>query len=384
MKENESLPTKVLNMYSDPEKGLTSVQTLQKRLQSDGIYVSQTDIKNILKNSEAYSLQRPQQKNFERRRVFVSKKDDQWAADLADMSNIAKYNDDVKFLLIVIDIFTKFAWVRTLKNKEPATVKKAFLEIMESSGRKPKKFWADDGSEFKGSFANLLKDYNIERIIARGQHKASVAERFNRTLKEKMYKYFNANRTWRYVDVLQSLLNNYNNTIHSSIKMTPTEASQTKAEIVYKNLYENIPTGKKPKFQVGDFVRIPIKRKTFQKGYEGLWSVQVYLIKSIESIDPPSYKIETISGHVEPRIYYEPELLPAQEPNNRRVEKILQTRGNDADKEYLVKWVGYSDKDASWIKASDLNSLTDKRFTEKKDKLVQQNIESLFKKNTTK
>ena len=182
------------------------------------------------------------------------------------MQDFASDNDNYKYLLSVIDIVSKYAWVRPLHNKSGIETTNAFKNILEVSGRKPNNVWADDGKEFWNKhFKSVVSLYSTQN-----EEKSCVVERFNRTLKGVMWKYFTANNTRRYIDVLGELVDHYNNTKHTSIRMTPAEAVE-KPHIAYLNLYDDVihdtsarPT---PKFKIGDRVRISKKKHTFEKGF---------------------------------------------------------------------------------------------------------------------
>ena len=208
----------------------------------------------------AEELHKPVKRKFKRRKVLVNGIDKIWAADLADMSAFSKFNQGFKFLLLVIDIFSKYGWIIPLKNKEGKTVASALKTIFEKG--KPEKMWVDKGKEFYNKDVKGL----IELYSTENEEKSSVVERWIRTMKEKMWKYFTDNNTYVYIDILPGLVKDYNNTKHSSIKMTPVEESEKKNEFtVWKNLYPNRLDilNINPKFSVGDKVRISKKKKDF-------------------------------------------------------------------------------------------------------------------------
>ena len=148
------------------------------------------------------------------------------------MKAFSGFNQGFKFLLLVIDIFSKYGWIVALKNKEGKTIATALKTIFKE--RKPEKMWVDKGKEF---YNKDVKDL-IELYSTENEEKSSVVERWIRTMKEKMWKYFTDNNTNTYIDILQDLVKDYNNTRHSSIKMTPVEASKKENELtVWRNLY---------------------------------------------------------------------------------------------------------------------------------------------------
>jgi len=165
------------------------------------------------------------------------------------MQPFAKYNDGIKYLLTVIDVFSKFGWIVPLKDKSGKSTADGFSKIFSSSERKPGKVWVDKGKEFYNKDVKKL----VELYSTENEEKSCVVERFNRKMKEKIFKYFSVNSTRRYIDVLDALTNQYNNTVHSLIRMTPMEASVKKNKAaVWRNLYPDISITEDnvPKFSV--------------------------------------------------------------------------------------------------------------------------------------
>ena len=178
---------------------------------------------------------------------------------------------------MVIDVFSKYGWIVPLKNGE--TVTEAFKTIFKE-GRKPEYLWADKGSEFYHKHVkDLLNKQKITLYSTENEEKSSVVKRWNRTIKTKKWKQFSVQGSTQYLDILPKILEKFNNTKHSSIKMTPAEASKKKNEVVaYFNLYGDIP-----KFKVGNKVRISkYKRKTFDKGYTPNWTEEVFTVDKIQ------------------------------------------------------------------------------------------------------
>ena len=297
----------------------------------------------------AEELHKPIKRKFNKRRVLVSGIDKIWAADLADMTALNKDNEGVNFLLLIIDIFSKYGWIVPLKNKKGETVANALKTIFKE--RKPEKLWTDKGREFYNKdVKNLIELYSTEN-----EEKSSIVERWIRTIKEKMWKYFTDNNTYNYMDVLPELVEDYNNTVHSSTKLTPIDASKKKNELtVWRNLYPdrfkiNELT---PKFSVGDEVRITKKKKVFEKGYTTRWTEEIFTIKEIQNTNPITYKLEDLQGEEIKGTFYEPELQKTEQ-QIYRIEKIIKKEKNKS----LVKWKGYSDKFNSWVDNKDLIDL---------------------------
>ena len=265
------------------------------------------------------------------------------------MTALSKDNEGVNFLLLVIDIFSKYGWIVPLKNKKGETVANALKTIFKE--RKPEKLWTDKGREF---YNKDVKDL-VELYSTENEEKSSIVERWIRTMKEKMWKYFTDNNTYNYMNVLPDLVKDYNNMVHSSTKLTPIDASKKKNKLtVWRNLYPDRYkiNNLTPKFSVGDEVRITKKKKVFEKGYTTRWTEEIFTIKEIRNTNPITYKLEDLQGEEVKGTFYEPELQKTEQ-QIYRIEKIIKKKKNKS----LVKWKGYSDKFNSWVDNKDLIDL---------------------------
>ena len=217
--------------------------------------------------------------------------------NLADMQSLSQYDKGIKYLLCAIDIFSKYAWVAPLKDKKGVSIVNAFQKII-SKGRKLNKIWVDQGSKFyNSSFKDFLKINNIEMYSTYNEGKSVVAERFIRTLKSKIFKHMTAISMNVYFDVLDDIVNKYNNTVHRTIK--------TKLIDVTSNSYAeyNEDFNKKdPKLKVGNHVRISKYKKFFAKGYTSNWSEEVFVVGKIKNTVPWTYVISDLNGEKITRI----------------------------------------------------------------------------------
>jgi len=185
------------------------------------------NVKRFLSSQEAYTLHKPLRWKFVRRKTYSKGINDLYQADLVDLTNISRYNDKHRFLLTVIDVFSKRAWAIPVLNKSAQRVTEAFEKVL-STGGNCRMLQTDRGSEFLNStFQQMLKINNIHFYTSNSDTKASICERFNRTLKTKLFKYFSYKKTWRYIDILPDILESYNNTYHRSIRMTPNEVNES-------------------------------------------------------------------------------------------------------------------------------------------------------------
>ena len=266
------------------------------------------------------------------------------------MQAFTKFNRGVKYLLAVIDVFSKYVWLIPLKDKTGKSVASALKTIFKE--RKPGKMWVEKGKEF---YNKDVKDF-IELYSTENEEKASVVERWIRTMKEKMWKYFSANSTNVYIDVLPDLVKEYNNTRHFSNKMMPVKVSKKENELrVWKNLYpEHLEIHDiKPKFSVGDKVRISKKKKTFEKGYTTRWTEETFTIIEVKRTSPVTYKIADLYGEEIKGTFYEPELQKTSK-ELFRIEKVIK-RGK---KKSLVKWKDYSNDFNSWVDNKDIVNIS--------------------------
>ena len=266
------------------------------------------------------------------------------------MQAFSKFNHGIKYLLAVIDVFSKYGWLVPLKDKTGKSVESALKTI--SKERQPEKMWVDKGKEFYNeNVKSLVKLYSTEN-----EEKSSVVERWIRTMKERMWKYFTDNNTNHYVDVLLDLVKGYNNTKHFSIKMAPVEASKKKNELtVWRTLYPDHLEIRdiNPEFSVGDKVRISKKKKTFEKGYTTRWTEEIFTIVEVKRTSPVTYRIADLNGEKIKGSFYEPELQKTSQ-QLFRIEKVIKRE----KKKSLVKWKGYSIDFNSWVDNKDIVNLS--------------------------
>jgi hypothetical protein len=275
--------------------------------------------------------------------------DDQWQADLCDMTLKAKYNDGYTFLLTCIDCFSKYAWAVPIKNKSGDELVRALMQIF-SGNRIPKRLQTDKGTEFVNrKVQNLLRQRDVDFFTTQSEKKASIVERFNRTLKGRMFKFFTAKNTYRYVDVLQSFIDGYNNTVHRSIKMKPVSVRERHQVAIRQRLYGKRTVRKKYKYMIGDLVRITKSRLTFSRGYLPNWSEEIFVIHDRKSTVQPQYTLHDFEGERIEGAFYEKELQLVREPDKYRVEKVLRVKKVKGKRLHLIKWKGWSNKFNSWI-----------------------------------
>ena len=208
------------------------------------------------------------------------------------MQLLSKFNKGIRFLLCVIDIFSKYAWVIPLKDKKDISIVNAFQIILKESNRKLNKIWVDKGSElYNISFKKWLKDNDIEIYSTNNEGKSVIAERFIRTLKNKIYKYMTSISKNVFIDKLDDIVRKYNNTYHTSIRMKTVDAKDN----TYTDFKKEV-NDKDLKFKVGDHVRISKYKNIFAKGYMPNWSEEIFIIKKIKNTVALTYVLNDLNG----------------------------------------------------------------------------------------
>lgn len=296
-------------------------------------------------------LHKPARKTFTRRRTIIKGFDDLWQADLAEVTNYAKENNGYKYILVVIDCFSKFVWCRPIKNKSANDVEKAMDYILKISKRIPKNLQTDQGTEFYNTqFQSLMKKYYINHYSTFSVKKAAIVERVIRTLKEKLYRLFSLNGNYKWLSILEDVTDKYNNTKHSSINMRPKDVSKNNELEILQKSFNHIKIALKPKFQVGDFVRISKSKHVFAKGYTPNWTTELFKIKKIKITNPTTYLLEDYHGRPISGGFYEKELQKTLQSDIYLVEKIIRKKGQ----KLFVKWLGFDNTHNSWINKNDI------------------------------
>ena len=274
-------------------------------------------VKDWLRYQEAYTLHKTRRgvKKFARRPTIVGGIDDQWQADLIDLPQLKKANDGYRYMLTVIDVFSKYAWVKLLKDKTGNTLVKAMKAIFVRDKRKPTRLQTDKGTEFMNrTFQQFLKKNHITFFTSENEDiKAAVVERFNRTLKDKLWRYFTYHQSLRYVEAVPLLTKAYNASFHRSIQRAPSKVNDQNSEEVWQTLYGQhdsaVPVKKtSTAFEPGDNVRLLKGKKQFRKGYTPAWTTEIFTIKEVQSTIPKTYVVVDENGEVIRGTFYKQEL----------------------------------------------------------------------------
>ena len=256
------------------------------------------------------------------------------------ISKFNKFNAGIKYLICVIDLFSKYSWVIPLKNKKGDSV----LEGFKNKNKKANKIWVDHGSEFyNNKFKNFLKENGIEMYSTNNHGKSVVAERFIKILKNRIYKHMTIIGKNVYY-VLDDIIKDYNNSIHSSINMKPKDVNDNS---FIKNVEEI--NEKDPEFKMGYHVKISKYKNIFSKGYLPNWSEEIFVINKIQNTVPWKYLINYLNDKEIKGSFYEKELQKTDQ-KEFRIERVIKKKGHKLH----VKWKGYDNSFNSWINKKDI------------------------------
>lgn len=346
------------SIYYNPikEGALGGVKRLTNEIKNP---LSKKKVKTWLSSQLAYSLHKPMKKKFPTRSYQTSGLNDLWQMDLMEMIPYAKINKGYKYILTCIDVFSRYVRALPIKSKSAIDVAEAVNEMIKNTT--PRHIQTDMGKEFYNkSVQSIFKKHGIKHYSVTSQFKAAVVERFNRTLRQKLARYFTSQGNKKWVDVLATLIDTYNKSQHRGIfNKRPIDITseneqelwtlqQQQSQKVAKNVI-NIP--------LLHYVRISkATNSPFVKNFQENWSDEIFRVVGIDKkVQPIMYIIEDMKGEIIEGKFYKEELqdVGSIPPSVSRIEKIVSTKGKGVYKQYLVKWYGYDSSHNSWISAKD-------------------------------
>ena len=384
---NAAITRQLANIYyaSGDPGSYGGAERLFRRAREIGIAASRKRVDQFLRAQQAYTLHRPVRHRFIRNKTYVAHIDQQWQADLADMQQLSSENNGFRYLVTCIDVLSKFAWVEPVKTKRAVDVCRAFRVILRRAHpRKPQRIQTDKGTEFFNSdMRTLFRAERIHHFASESDQKAAVCERFNRTLKTRLWVYFTANNTRRYTNILQDIVYAYNHSPHRSIGMHPADCDNPVAErAAWKRLYydtvgrKHARCNEKPTseddnkaeavqqeggrlsnqhtLKPGALVRISKWKGDFEKGYMPNWSREHFVVTGVQRHPQPVYKLVDADNEALEGTFYQSEVQPITR-NIYEFERIVKERRQyRRPAEILVKWKGLPAKFNRWVLKRDL------------------------------
>ena len=346
---------------------LAGVDRLYKAAKKQLPDLTYADVKAWLLSQEAYGVYYPFRGRFSRSRVISAGIDYLWEMDLMDMQKIAKANNGYKYVLLVIDVFSRFVWTSPLESKRGEEITSVLKFITQDMHRYPKYLRSDRGYEFVNlNVRRWCKAHNISHVLTNSEVKAALAERAIKTIKGRLFRYMHVTHSDRYIHVLQKVTRTYNNTFHSSIGMAPAAVSKANENALWWSMYvamnkhKPVRQGFQNVLPVGLHVRISLLRNPFAREYRIKWSTEIFQIYQRFARDGILiYLLRDSSGEVLKGSFYREELLPiVKKPHILyKIEKIVKTvERPDGRRLHYVKWANWDDSYNTWIKEKDLQS----------------------------
>lgn len=366
--------TQALNkIYNDPKSigGFGGVLKLYKAAKKTIPEITIKDVKDYLKTSNAYTLHLLKKRKFKRRRILAPRPKAFFTSDLADMTLLAKHNNDIKYLLVCVDIFSRFAHVVPLSTKSGQSVSEAMKAVLDlPSSKGVRKLNTDKGGEFYNKYMKrLLDSKNIDLYSVFSQEtKASIAERFIRTLKTKIYKYLTAYNTLTYINVLPDMVKTYNRTPHRGLKgkipidvhalSSPQDVTR-QFKLMYKGEQQTKPRISNH-LSVGDTVRLALSNRIskFKRGFHQQNTKEIFTIAQIDTKQPvPLYYLKDLNNRLIEGGFYREELTPTYLSDTFEIERIISKRKVGNTTLYKVRYVGYDSSFDQWVNSDDVKKL---------------------------
>ncbi len=330
-------------------------------------YYNLTDeaAKNVLQRSYTYQLHKQSKKVRNRNPIMVYCARDLVEADLIDMKNLKAENNNISFILILIDAASRYVWAVPLKKKEGQIVTKSVKNIISSMKKKPKKLWFDFGTEFKNKFMKkYLSKNKIKFLFSTSDNKVSHVERVNLTIQRLIYAYMTHKMTRKYLDKLQEIVDVYNNRPHRSLNgYSPKQMDDPKMKNILASILFNKYTKQMEKkdavnrrrlkaYQIGDLVRINFKKGKFSRGYHEQHSKEVFRIVRIGSRKPfKMFYLQSINTdeHIEGGFYAEQLSKISPHFKDWRFTPTGRAREKNGILEYEVQWEGFDEWNNGWL-----------------------------------
>lgn len=363
-------------IYYDPTSpaGLGSISKLYQKAKLINSNIKIKDVKSFLKGSRVYTLHKLQRKKFPRAKTVAAAPKIILSCDLADMKALQKENNSTRYLLVCVDVFSRYMFVEPLQRKTGQNMIRALSKILEKpEAQGYTRIFSDRGKEFYNKeVEKFLREKNMFVYSVYSQEtKASVCERAIRTLKNKIYRYLTAFNTLHYLDVLNDLVSSYNITSHRGLgertpydihKLSHPKDWRKQFRLMYKKQGQQRKVSTSD-LEIGDLVRIVSsnRSKRFATGYTVQNTEEIFRISKINysksGLD--TYKLQDWIGESIKGIFYRDELIQTKEPETYNIDILKKRRKQDGSLEYYIHWISYPESFDQWINASEIKKIAD-------------------------
>jgi len=335
----------------------TSGPKLWEYIKVNKLDISKKQFNDWKSKQTTFTTHTQAKQKFKRVRVIARGIDSLWDADLLQISAFSAQNDGINFILVAIDVFSRYLRVKKMKSKSAQDSLAAIKQLFEEVNQLPVTFRSDMGGEFANRLVKkFIKDSGVYQQLTYNKAKANYAEILIKNLKGRIYKYMARHQTHRYIDELDNFVRAYNNTIHKALNgRTPAEISPDIEAKVWVEQYLPPPRKPKkiavPKYKIGDLVRISFVKTVFSRGYHQSFSEELFRVVRIHKTNPITYSLQDLQKSALRGLFYESELVYVGGDLGDmtfKIEKILRRRTVRGQRQVLIKWLGYSDKFNSW------------------------------------
>ncbi|KAL3072276.1 hypothetical protein niasHT_033442 [Heterodera trifolii] len=342
----------------------TSVEPLLRQARKYQQNISRRDVQNFLSTQRTYTLHRQAKRRYRHLPTLAPGLHTEWQADLAIFDRLGKQNTGFRYLLVCIDTLSRQLFVEPVKSKTSASMIKAFDAVFKRAKYVPWKLLTDQGREFTArAVQEHFRAKGIEHfcMFTSPQFHAGMAERANRSIKERLYRYFTERDTYKWVDVVQDFVRAINHSYNSSLGARPVDVNFKNAESFRQMLYDKAKkmVNGVQKFKVGDRVRIEKYKHVFQKGYLPRFTNELFTVAEVHADRSPIvYRLRDDNNETLKGWFYANDLCKTLENKELMydIERVLRRKkGKDGVEYGFVKWRGYSTRFNSWIP---LNSIT--------------------------
>jgi transposase InsO family protein len=371
--EKNELLERIYGDYAQPG-GFVGINQLHREANKVDPSIKQKDVQKFLESNLTYTLHKPKRVRFKRLKTIPAGYMTDLQADLGDFQRLSRDNKGFKYLLVAVDVLTRQCFVAPIKGKTLSSMKEGFEEIFEQMPLKPDRLFTDRGREFiSNDMREFFKEHQVQPYTSsHGAIKAGVAERFIRTIKSRLYKYFGDNKTRKWIDVIHPIANAMNHSYCRVIGMRPIDVIPKNAMEVWRHVYGDSLSAQKtmgehkrrppPIIQhhaPNTLVRIARERTPFHKGYLPTFSEQIYRVNGVKSaLKPITYEIyddegkKTLKGR-----FYDKEL---SKTTNKmfRIEKVMGRRTTKEGVEQVRVKI-YASKEPYWVNLADVTQFDD-------------------------
>lgn len=310
---------KIATLFTGTKASCAFTSTSTIKSSREGKKYKRGDIDNVLRSIPANVLHKPIRKKFPRRVVSVPTLNHQFGADLIEIK-YPKSNYNNKYILAVLDHFSRSAWLEGLKTKSANEVLSAIKKIFKRTKRTCHLFQTDDGKEFVNSkLHSYFNTLHINHFVTSSSTKCCINERFNRTLGQRVARYLTHVKSKRFMHKLKDFERQYNGSYHSSIKCAPNDVNEDNAMQIWSNIYtkknKKLDKNVKDVFKQGDHVLIPRKKGLFEKGYAQNYGETIYKIVKVNPTRPMTYVLSSLEGDIIKGGWYQQELIQVPKPD---------------------------------------------------------------------